>query len=83
MLFPHQKKEEIGMNYSIISPAYGRDYANGKEAIRDFEKGLDFMCESLDLGGFTYCSIRDFKTGHHIEIKFSNMMKQTLYTVGS
>ena len=70
------------MKYSIISPAYGRDYANGKEAIRDFEDAKDFKCESLDLGGYRYCSIRDFKAGHHLEIRFSKMMEQTLYTIG-
>ena len=76
-------KRGLIMKYSIVSPAYGRDYPSGEKAIRDFKDGKDFMCESLDLGGYTYCSIRDFLDGHHIEIRYSNMMKQTLYTVGS
>ena len=41
----------------ILQGAYGRNYASKKDAIRDWEQGLDFKIQ-----GGPYCSVRDLDT---------------------
>jgi len=39
-----------------VTPAYGRDYQNGFDAVKDWLAGKDFMLQPDEV----YCSIRDF-----------------------
>lgn len=54
----------------VLIGAYGRTYENKKDAIRDWEQGLDFK-----VNNGRYCSIRDLNTliadtaGVHIQTK--------------
>lgn len=41
-------------NYTLV-PAYGRDYINKDDALKDWNDGKDFKIS----GGGPYCSIRD------------------------
>ncbi len=60
-------------NYYELQPAYGRDYKNGKAAIADFVSGKDWMGDYQM--GFAYCSIRDFKPGDTVDLRYSRLKK--------
>lgn len=70
----------ITENYLTISPAYGRDYKNGKLAGADFAAGKDFCMESLGQNG-TYCSIRDFAKGVTVSIRYNKQQNVRNYIV--
>ena len=44
-----------------LTPAFGRDYTNRAQIIKDLNEGKDFMAHSPMGGG--YCSIRDLADG--------------------
>ena len=70
----------ITQNYTVISPAYGRDYKNKAQAESDFRKGKDFRLESLGHNG-TYCSIKDFAPRVQVNIRYSEMRKVAVVVV--
>jgi len=49
---------EKKIRYCVLLPAYGRQYLNINEFIKDFKEGKDFRLKAPE--GSTYCSIRDF-----------------------
>lgn len=70
------------LNEGVVSPAYGRDYHSKREAELDFRNGADFVLESiLPSKGGTYCSIRDFRSGAQVEIRYARKTKLTLVKV--
>lgn len=72
----------ISQNYLVISPAYGRDYKSRAAAEKDFKEGKDFKMESVSSGGSgSYCSIRDFKPGVKVSIRYKRMTRVTIITV--
>lgn len=56
---------------ATLTPAYGRDYKSAKDCENDFRAGKDFIFQSVKpvLGG-RYCSIRDFKTGESVTLRY-------------
>lgn len=56
-----------------LLPAYGRDYKSAKLAKADFLAGKDFCLSSTR----QYCSIRDFKPGIAVIIRYANQVKLT------
>jgi hypothetical protein len=68
------------MGWHVVSPAYGRDYKNKAEAEADFNGGKDFRGQSHLIGGM-YCSVRDFKPGDKVEIRYARMTKLTVVTI--
>ena len=55
-----------GFGLFPLTPAYGRDYKS-KSAIKEaFQSGVDFQTVSGQ-----YCSIRDFKPGDRIELRYA------------
>lgn len=67
------------MSHYTVAPAYGRDYKSAAAAIKDFREGKDFTM--MGFQGSGYCSVRDFKPGHKINIRYSQMRKVTIYNV--
>ena len=62
------------LEYIVISPAYGRDYKNGQDAIKDFRDGKDFVHDSrgtLCEGYGRYISIRDCQPSTKVEIRYN------------
>lgn len=67
--------------YGTLTPAYGRDYANGERALADWIAGKDFRinCPS----GSTYCSIRDGEKcpiGHTLQIRWKKLTEVAIIT---
>lgn len=62
------------MSYLVVSPAYGRDYKNAKDAKADWTSGKDFVNESaMFTGGGTYVNSNDW-TGS-VEIRYARKTK--------
>tara|TARA_R110002051_G_scaffold140428_1_gene213173 strand:- start:2764 stop:2997 length:234 start_codon:yes stop_codon:yes gene_type:complete len=55
---------------TTITPAYGRDYKNKRDAQADFDKGLDFVHQPSG----RYCSKRDFP-GKKLVLRYGKMRK--------
>lgn len=55
--------------YSVVSPAYGRDYKNEQEAKNAWLSGKDFVLQPHGV----YCSIRDSNPGTPIEVRFNKL----------
>lgn len=54
--------------YYELTPAYGRDYKTKAEVIEAFKSGKDFGGDHQM--GFQYCSIRDFKPGDTVNLRY-------------
>lgn len=65
---------KITVNYQTVSPAYGRDYRNAKDAQADFLSGKDFVMESLGHSG-TYCSVHNFASGVTVSVRYNKKQK--------
>lgn len=52
-----------------ITPAYGRDYTNAKEALAAFRKGLDFQVQPSG----QYTSLRECPVGLQLIIRYKNL----------
>ena len=58
--------------HGTLTPAYGRDYKTGPDALADWLKGKDFVINNPEMR--TYCSIvdgRDCPVGHHLQIRWN------------
>ena len=72
------------VNLLTVSPAYGRDYKNAKEAVADWQAGKDFRAESMKIHG--YLSSRDTEALKadgftDIMIRYSNLRRGTLIKI--
>lgn len=68
------------LNGATLTPAYGRDYTSGKDAIASFESGKDFSLASV-FHGSGYVSIRDFVAGDRVSIRYGKLRKVVGHTV--
>jgi len=66
-------------NYHVVAPAYGKDYKSATAAKEAFKSGLDFRYRGLS--GGSYCSIRDFKPGETVEIRYNKLLKLTILSL--
>lgn len=73
-------KQLIEENYQVVSPAYDRDYKSAKDAKADFLAGKGFKFESMSQMG-QYCSMRDFKPGVVVEVRYAKLTKATMVEV--
>jgi hypothetical protein len=64
---------KLDMETAVVGPAFG-DYKSGKEAEKAFLGGRDFKLYSPFHDGVT-CSIRNFKPGTFIEIRYRSLEK--------
>jgi hypothetical protein len=65
--------------YYELSPAYGRDYKTAKEVKAAFEAGKDFVGD-YNLR-FALCSIRDFKPGDTVNLRYKKNRSVVPYKV--
>lgn len=65
-----------------LVPAYGRDYKSKKEAEDSFYAGQDFRVADISspFDG-TYCSVRDFKKGEEISIRYKKLTQKHIFKV--
>lgn len=70
----------ITQKYTVVSPAYGRDYKKQADAKADFLAGKDFKMESVEFGG-GYCSVRDFASGVPVEVRYARLTKAVIVNV--
>jgi hypothetical protein len=73
-LEPNQKQKMHSLNGATLTPAYGRDYTSGKDAIASFESGKDFSLASV-FHGSGYVSCRDFVAGDRVSIRYGKLRK--------
>lgn len=63
-----------------LTPAYGRDYKSKAAVEKDFIDGKDFrICDMSSPDDGRYCSIRDFKKGDKVTIRYSKLMKSSIF----
>jgi len=67
----------INQNYTVLIPAYGRDYKSKALVIQDFIDGVDFK---MPLTG-QYTSIRDIRPGTKINLRYRKLAMVTIHTV--
>jgi hypothetical protein len=64
------------MIYGTLTPAYGRDYKTGPDALADWNKGKDFIINNPTMS--TYCSIldtEDYPVGHSLQIRWNKLIE--------
>jgi hypothetical protein len=76
----NQKQKMHSLNGATLTPAYGRDYTSGKDAIASFESGKDFSLASI-FHGSGYVSVRDFACGDRVSIRYGKLRKVVGHTV--
>jgi hypothetical protein len=59
------------VRYVTVSPAYGRDYKNGKEALAAWNEGRDFLINDMSIYG-TYVSKREAPAEWEVSIRYNN-----------
>jgi len=81
LLVNHTKQNRMNtLNGATLTPAYGRDYNSGKDAIASFESGKDFSLASI-FHGSGYVSVRDFVAGDRVSIRYGKLRKVVGHTV--
>ena len=80
ILEPNQKQKMHSLNGATLTPAYGRDYTSGKDAIASFESGKDFNLASL-FHGSGYVSRTDFQPGDRVTLRYGKLRKVVGHTV--
>lgn len=65
--------------FGSLCPAYGRDYKSKAAFEADFRAGKDFELHSG--AEMVYCSIRDFKPGVKIQIRYKKLSQTTMIKV--
>ena len=64
---------------ATLTPAYGRDYKSKKEVLKDFLDGKDFIYN--DPFRQCYCSIRDFKPGDVVNLRYHKLTRVTSHRI--
>lgn len=70
----------ISTNYSVLTPAYGRDYTSKAKVEADFRQGKDFVLNSFN-GSTTNCSISDFEKGVKVNLRYKKCTSVAVITV--
>lgn len=63
----------LDKDYSVLTPAYGRDYKSRKAVLDDFREGKDFVLRVP--GGSTYINKDQIKPGTQISFRYGKLMK--------
>jgi hypothetical protein len=61
--------------YGTLTPAYGRDYKTGADAVAAWNDGKDFKINNPEMRG-VYCSVRDTAkepAGHKMQIRWNKL----------
>lgn len=75
------------MSIIVLTPAYGRNPKSKKQAMADWENGLDWIIASPIQGAGRYCSVRDkemMKRGgiDGVELRYANLERLALVHFG-
>ena len=54
--------------HQSLTPAYGRDYASAKQAVKAFKDGHDWIIHAPS--GSTYCSVLNFAVGAIVTLRY-------------
>ncbi len=73
------EKTNPKLSAGVLTPAYGRDYKNKADLIKDFRSGKDFRINFHT--GRTYCSIRDGVIGEMVKLRYDKQTKALFYTI--
>mgnify|MGYP003151300678 FL=1 len=65
--------------YHTLTPAYGRDYTSKAKAEADLNGGKDFVLNAPQ--GTTYCSVRDFRKGDTLNVRYKQHQKIASFTL--
>jgi hypothetical protein len=60
----------------LVKGAYGRDYRGQGKAREDWQNGKNFQIISMGPDNGRYCSIRDFKHGEEVWLRYSKLTKK-------
>lgn len=70
------------MSHITVTPAYGRDYKNRKDAVKDWKDGKDFVFQDVSSQYYgKYCSIRDFPAGTSVNIRYNQLRQVAVVKV--
>ena len=61
----------MNLLYGTLTPAYGRDYKSGAEALKAWSDGKDFVINNPQSS--TYCSVRDgedLSAGSRLQLRY-------------
>lgn len=67
------------LSEGVLTPAYGRDYRNKADLIKDFRAGKDFKIIWQESA--TYCSIRDGVIDEMVKFRYNRGEKAIFYTI--
>jgi len=67
------------LSQGTLTPAYGRDYSNKADIVKDFRAGKDFRIHWPT--GSTYCSISDGVIGEMVKLRFDKGRKAIFYAI--
>ena len=68
--------------HGSLTPAYGRDYSSGEDALKAWNDGKDFKINNPMLPG-VLCSIRDtegYPVGHQLQLRWNRMQDVAIIT---
>jgi len=65
--------------YHTLTPAYGRDYISKASAKEGLRSGQDFIIHAPQ--GTTYCSIRDFRKGDVLNVRYKRQRSVASFTL--
>ncbi len=57
---------KIAQHYLVLTPAYGRCPKSRTDAVKSFDSGEDWVLQPKG----EYCSVRDFKSGIKVQLRF-------------
>ena len=66
---------------ATLTPAYGRDYKNKTDCENDFRAGKDFILNDMSRWSGKPCSIRDFKTGDSITLRYKKLTEAVIVKI--
>jgi len=64
-------------DYSVLTPAYGRDYKSAKAVEADFNTNKDFVLQPQGC----YINKEQIEIGTKLEMRYSKLQKVTIITV--
>ena len=65
--------------YHTLTPAYGRDYSSKASAKEGLRSGQDFIIHAPQ--GTTYCSVRDFRKGDVLNVRYKQQRNIASFTL--
>lgn len=71
--------ELFSQNYAVLVPAYGRDYKNKAEVLKDFDAQKDFILQNFN--GSTFINKQQIKEGTKVQIRYKKLQSVMIVEV--